>query len=132
MHRSDFAAKRCVVQVRLVRTYYFEAAHRLPNVQPEHKCARVHGHSYCVEVVVSGAVNPELGWCVDYGEIDEIWEPLHKAFDHHYLNEIPGLENPTSEYLARYIWDYLKPHLVGVERIVVMETREARCEYQGQ
>jgi 6-pyruvoyltetrahydropterin/6-carboxytetrahydropterin synthase len=123
---------RCTVQVRLIRSYDFEAAHRLPNVPPGHKCARIHGHSYGIEVVLSGPVDPERGWCLDFGDIDQVWEPLYQAFDHHYLNDIPGLENPTSENLARYVWDYMQSRLPGLERIVVMETRDARCEYEGR
>ena len=119
------------VQVRLFRSYNFEAAHQLPNVPVGHKCARVHGHSFGVEIVIKGSVDPRLGWCMDYGEIDGVWQPLYAAFDHHFLNEIPGLENPTSENLARYIWDYFTGHLAGLERVIVMETREARCEYEG-
>jgi len=126
-----FAAKPRKVQVRLIRSYHFEAAHQLPNVPPGHKCAQIHGHSFGVDVVVHGPVDPTLGWCIDYGEIDALWEPLYQAFDHHFLNEIPGLENPTSENLARYIWDYFKERVPGLERIVVMETRDARCEYEG-
>jgi len=119
------------VQVRLVRTYNFEAAHQLPNVPPGHKCARVHGHSFGVEIVVQGPVDPKLGWCIDYGDIDAIWQPLYQSFDHHCLNEIPGLENPTSEILARFIWDYFKERIHNLVRVVVMETKDTRCEYEG-
>jgi 6-pyruvoyltetrahydropterin/6-carboxytetrahydropterin synthase len=91
----------------------------------------VHGHSFGLEIVVKGLVDPNLGWCIDYGEIDAIWQPLYESFDHHLLNEIPGLENPTSENLARYVWDYFEERLPGLERVVVMETRDARCEYEG-
>lgn len=120
------------MQVRLVRTYNFEAAHQLPNVPPGHKCARVHGHSFGVEIIVYGPVDPNRGWCIDYGEIDALWQPLQNAFDHHLLNEIEGLENPTSENLARYIWDYFKERLPYLERVAVMETRDSRCEYEGK
>jgi 6-pyruvoyltetrahydropterin/6-carboxytetrahydropterin synthase len=119
------------VQVRLIRSYYFEAAHRLPNVPPGHKCARMHGHSYGIEIAIKGAVDPKLGWCLDYGDIDAVWEPLYRAFDHHCLNDIPGLENPTSENLARYIWDYFSTRIAGLQRVVVKETRDAVCEYEG-
>ena len=119
------------MQVRLIRSYHFEAAHRLPHVPPGHKCARIHGHGFGIEIVIKGLVDPTLGWCIDYGEIDAVWEPLYQAFDHHYLNDIPGLENPTSENLARYVWDYFRTRLPNLERVVVMETRDARCEYEG-
>ena len=119
------------MQVRLIRSYYFEAAHRLPHVPPGHKCAQIHGHSFAIDVVVKGPVAPTLGWCIDYSEIDVVWEPLYRAFDHHNLNEIPGLENPTSENLARYIWDHFVRRLSGLQRVVVKETRDAACEYEG-
>ena len=125
-------AKPGNVQVRLIRSYNFEAAHQLPNVPPGHKCARIHGHSFGVEIVVYGNVDPKLGWCIDYGEIDAIWQALYQAFDHHFLNDISGLENPTSENLALFIWGYFKKRLACLERVVVMETREARCEYEGR
>lgn len=92
----------------------------------------MHGHSYGIDIVVKGPVDPHRGWCIDFGEIDAIWEPLFLAFDHHYLNEIPGLENPTSENLAKYVWDYFVTRLPGLERVVVKETRDASCEYEGQ
>jgi len=119
------------VKVRLVREERFEAAHRLPKVQPGHKCSRLHGHSFKVELVVFGPVNPETGWFIDYGEIDAVWRPLHEQLDHNYLNELPGLENPTSENLAYWIWQRLKPNLPSLERIVVHETCDSRCEYEG-
>jgi len=119
------------MNVRLVHEFRFEAAHKLPKVPPGHKCARLHGHSFKVEIAVSGAVNPETGWFVDYGELYKLWEPLHAVLDHHYLNEVPGLENPTSEILAKWIWDKLKPWLPSLEQVTLFETCDARCEYRG-
>lgn len=120
------------MKVRLIREQRFEAAHRLPHVPPGHKCARLHGHSFKVELAVSGPVNPETGWFIDYGELDALWQPLHEQLDHNYLNEIEGLENPTSEVLARWLWDKLKPNLPALERVIVHETCDARCEYEGE
>ena len=118
-------------QVRLVHEFKFEAAHRLPRVPEGHKCARLHGHSFKVEVAIFGDVNPETGWLIDFGELYEIWRPLHDKLDHHYLNEIPGLENPTSEVLAKWIWDQLAPNLPVLEQVTLFETCDARCEYRG-
>ena len=118
-------------QVRLVHEFRFEAAHRLPRVPEGHKCARLHGHSFKVEVAIFGDVNPETGWLIDFGELYEIWRPLHDKLDHHYLNEIPGLENPTSEVLAKWIWDQLLPSLPVLEQVTLFETCDARCEYRG-
>ena len=90
------------------KEFTFEAAHRLPRVPAGHKCSRLHGHSYRVEVRVRGAADPELGWVVDFAELKRAWAPLDEVLDHHYLNDVPGLENPTSEVLARWIWARLR------------------------
>lgn len=119
------------MNVRLFREMRFEAAHRLPKVPAGHKCARLHGHSFKIELAVYGPVNPETGWLIDFGEIDELWQPLHLLLDHNYLNEVPGLENPTSENLARWLWERMKPTLPVLERVIVHETCDARCEYSG-
>lgn len=117
--------------MQLRRTFQFEAAHRLPCVAPGHKCARLHGHSFVAEVVVEGEVDPVLGWVMDYADIKAAFEPLYRQLDHNYLNEIPGLENPTSELLARWIWERLKPVLPLLTEVGVAETCTARCVYRG-
>ena len=109
----------------------FEAAHRLPNVPQDHKCARLHGHSYRVVLHVRGEVDPRLGWLVDSADVKQAFEPLHDQLDHRYLNEVEGLENPTSENLAVWIWQRLKPTLPGLCRVVVKETCEVGCVYEG-
>jgi 6-pyruvoyltetrahydropterin/6-carboxytetrahydropterin synthase len=108
----------------------FEAAHRLPNVAEGHKCARLHGHSYQVEVHVSGTVDPESGMVVDFADIKSACAPLRDRLDHFYLNDIEGLENPTSENLATWIWDRLPPDL-AVSRVVIRETCTSGVEYRG-
>jgi len=120
------------VKVRLIKELRFEAAHRLPNVPEGHKCARLHGHSFKIELAVEGPVNPESGFFIDYSRIDEIWQPLHDVLDHHYLNQVLGLENPTSEILAHWLWQRIKPALPELTRVIVHETCDARCEYEGQ
>jgi 6-pyruvoyltetrahydropterin/6-carboxytetrahydropterin synthase len=119
------------MNVRLIHEFRFEAAHRLPHVPDGHKCARLHGHSFKVELGVAGPVDPKTGWYIDFGEIYKLWEPLYDALDHRYLNEVPGLENPTSEVLAKWIWDKLKPNLPSLVRVTLFETCDARCEYEG-
>lgn len=119
------------MKVRLVKEFRFEAAHRLPKVPEGHKCARLHGHSFKIELTIGGPVNEETGWFVDYEIVDRAWQPLYALLDHRYLNEIPGLENPTSENLARYLWERLIPDLPALERVTVFETCDARCEYEG-
>lgn len=117
--------------MELRRTFQFEAAHRLPHVPPGHKCARLHGHSFQVEVVVEGPVDPHLGWVMDYADIKAAFAPLYQRVDHHFLNEIPGLENPTSERIAEWIWSQLKPNLPLLAEVVVAETCTARCVFRG-
>lgn len=119
------------MNVELVREYRFEAAHRLPKVPPGHKCSRLHGHSFKIELTVTGPVDDATGWFIDYGVLDELWAPLHDKLDHHYLNEIDGLENPTSEILSRWIWEKMKPRLASLEAVTVFETCDARCTYRG-
>jgi 6-pyruvoyltetrahydropterin/6-carboxytetrahydropterin synthase len=116
--------------VEIFRELTFEAAHRLPNVPPEHKCARLHGHSFRVEVHVRGPVDPDLGWVLDFAAVKSAFGPLHDQLDHRYLNEVAGLENPTSENLAVWIWDRLCPEL-ALSAIVVRETCTSGCIYRG-
>ena len=119
------------MKVRLVREYRFEAAHWLPHVPEGHKCARLHGHSFRIELSIHGAVDAKTGWFIDYGDLDDIWAPIHDALDHRLLNDVEGLENPTSEILAHWLWTRLKPVLPSLERVTVHETCDARCEYEG-
>ncbi len=119
------------MKIELRKTFQFEAAHKLPNVPADHKCARLHGHSFRVEVVVAGECDPHMGWLMDYSEISEAFKPLLDRLDHYYLNDIPGLENATSEMLAKWIWDRLKPQLPLLAEIAVAETCLSRCVYRG-
>lgn len=114
------------------KTFTFEAAHRLPNVPEGHKCARLHGHSFRVEVHVSGPVDGRSGWVMDFADIKAAFDPIRDRLDHRYLNDIEGLENPTSENVARYIWRSLKPRLAGLAKLVVHETCTAGCIYCGE
>lgn len=120
------------MNVRLVHEFRFESAHRLPKVPPGHKCARLHGHSFKVEIAVEGPVGEDTGWFIDFAVLEEAWAPIGNQLDHHYLNDIPGLDNPTSEALARWIWERLKPTLPSLARITIFETCTARCEYEGR
>lgn len=119
------------MRVRLARDFTFEAAHLLPKAPEGHKCRRLHGHSFRVEIAVEGEVDAATGWFLDYGDIRAEVEPVRQALDHRYLNEVPGLENPTSENLCRWIWERLRPGLPSLARVTVSETCEARCEYEG-
>ena len=118
-------------RVRLVREFGFEAAHRLPRAPEGHKCTRLHGHSFRVQLVCEGEIDPDTGWLVDFGEIKRVFEPLLQRLDHRYLNEIEGLENPTAENIARWIWRRIKPELPALVQVILAETCTARCEYAG-
>lgn len=118
--------------MQLRKSFQFEAAHRLPHLPEGHKCHRLHGHSFMAEIVVEGPLDPQLGWVMDYADIKAAFRPLWEQLDHRYLNEVPGLENPTSEHLARWIWQRLKPTLPQLVEIVVAETCTARCVYRGE
>jgi 6-pyruvoyltetrahydropterin/6-carboxytetrahydropterin synthase len=117
--------------MELFKEFTFEAAHRLPNVPEGHKCARLHGHSFHVELRVRGDVDPQLGWVMDFGCIKSAFQPLHDQLDHNYLNDIEGLSNPTSENLACWIWRRLKPELPELSQIVVRETCTSGCVFGG-
>lgn len=118
--------------MEIFKEFTIEAAHRLPHVPPGHKCGRLHGHSFRIEVHVAGPLHPDLGWVVDFADIKTAFSPVEDQLDHRYLNEVEGLENPTSENLARWIWQRLKPSLPGLVRLVVRETCSSGCIYAGE
>lgn len=118
--------------MRLERDYRFEAAHSLPRVPAGHPCARVHGHSYHITVAVEGEIDPALGWVIDFAAIDEVLAPLIAKLDHRNLNDIEGLENPTSENLAVWLWQRAAPRVPGLAEVQVSETASSRCIYRGE
>ena len=121
------------MRVELTRRFGFESAHRLPMVPAEHKCSRVHGHSFRIDISLAGEVDPAMGWLLDYGEISARVEPvLKQELDHRLLNDVPGLENPTSEVLCGWLWNRLKPLVPHLAAITVHETCTARCTYRGE
>ena len=121
--------------MEIFREFTFEAAHRLPLVPEGHKCGRLHGHSYRVEVHIEGPVNAHSGWVMDFAAVKKAFGPLHDLLDHRYLNEVDGLENPTSENLAQWIWARLHGVLslsVSLSAVTVRETCTSGCTYRGQ
>ncbi|MFJ9544152.1 6-carboxytetrahydropterin synthase QueD [Streptomyces sp. NPDC101225] len=118
--------------MEIFREFTFEAAHRLPRVPEGHKCARLHGHSYKISVHVEAPVDQELGWVMDFGDIKQAFRPIDARLDHYYLNDIEGLENPTSENLARWIWDRVITELPDLSAITVRETCTSGCTYRGE
>jgi len=118
--------------MEIYKKFSIEAAHRLPHVPPNHKCGRLHGHSFQLTLYVCGEIGMQSGWVIDFSDIKKAFTPLYKQLDHHYLNEIKGLENPTSENLARWIWQRLKPILPTLCKITIEETCTSGCVYHGE
>lgn len=117
--------------VELVKDFRFEAAHFLPNVPEGHKCRRTHGHSFRGEVSVKGPLDPKLGWVIDFADLRNSIDPIVRDLDHYLLNDIAGLENPTAELLAVWIWNRLAPSLPNLHRVTLEETCTSRCHYYG-
>jgi 6-pyruvoyltetrahydropterin/6-carboxytetrahydropterin synthase len=118
-------------EVEIWKEFGFESAHRLPRVPEGHKCGRLHGHSFQVRVALKGEPGSDTGWVMDFADLKLAWKPLHEILDHRYLNEIPGLDNPTSEVLAVWIWNKLHPTLPLLSAVTVRETCTAGCTYRG-
>lgn len=118
--------------MEIFKLFHVEAAHRLPNLPAGHKCGRLHGHSFRIEIYISGEPASGTGWIMDFADLKHTFDPVFEVLDHHYLNEVPGLENPTSENLARWIWQHLKPSLPTLSKVVVAETCTSGCIYQGE
>ncbi len=117
--------------MEIFKEFVFEAAHLLPNVPAGHKCGRLHGHSFRVAIHVEGEVDAQTGWVMDFADLKAHFKPIYDRLDHYYLNDIPGLENPTSEVLARWLWQQLKPSLPQLSQVRVHETCTSGCVYRG-
>ena len=118
--------------MQIFNEFTFEAAHLLPNLPDDHKCRRLHGHSFRVTVTVEGPVDPTTGWVMDFAQVEAACEPVRQALDHRYLNDIAGLANPTSEVIARWVWQRLKPKLPALAEVKLWETCAAGCAYRGE
>ena len=118
--------------MEIYKEFHFEAAHRLPNVPEGHKCARLHGHSFHVRLVIQGEAPEPAGWVMDFAELKSVFKPIYDQLDHHYLNDIIGLANPTSENIARWIWNKLKPELPLLSEVEIRETCTSGCIYRGE
>jgi 6-pyruvoyltetrahydropterin/6-carboxytetrahydropterin synthase len=117
--------------MEIFKEFSIEAAHWLPNVPEGHKCRRLHGHSFRIEIHAAGDLDPQLGWVMDFADLKTAFQPIEDQLDHRCLNDIAGLENPTSENLARWIWQRLKPTLPLLSKVVVRETCTSGCVYTG-
>jgi 6-pyruvoyltetrahydropterin/6-carboxytetrahydropterin synthase len=120
------------MKARLTKDFFFESAQTLPKAPAGHKCSKMHGHSFKVEISVEGEVDPATGWIYDHARISGAMKPLVDLLDHAYLNDIPGLENPTIELMAAWFWQKLEAQCPGLCEIVIHETPVARCVYRGE
>jgi 6-pyruvoyltetrahydropterin/6-carboxytetrahydropterin synthase len=118
--------------MEIFKVFHIDAAHCLPNVTAGHKCANKHGHSFRIEIHIRGSVDPRLGWVIDFADMAKAFQPVHDQIDHKYLNDIEGLSNPTSENLARWIWLRLQPALPQLSKVIVQESLESGCIYEGE
>ena len=118
--------------MEIFKVFHIEAAHRLPNLPASHKCSRLHGHSFRVEIHISGEPGAESGWVMDFADLKTAFAPVFEAREHRYLNEGPGLENPTSEIVALWIWQRLKPTLPTLSKVLIAETCTSGCVYTGE
>jgi len=116
--------------MEIFKVFKFDAAHRLPNVRQGHKCSQLHGHSFSVEIHIQGSVDPHSGWVMDFADIAAVCQPIVDQLDHKYLNDIAGLDNPTSENIAKWIWEHLHLNL-PLSKIIVQESPESGCIYTG-
>ncbi len=119
--------------MEIYKEFSFEAAHSLPNVHEGHHCGRIHGHSFQVQVAVSGEIGAESGWIIDFADLDRAIDPVRRELDHNHLNEIDGLENPTLENMVLWIWRKLKPDVPGLARVTLRRDGCAEgCDYRGE
>tara|TARA_Y100001934_G_C11810025_1_gene521157 strand:+ start:74 stop:430 length:357 start_codon:yes stop_codon:yes gene_type:complete len=118
--------------MEIYKKFSFDSAHYLPNLPENHKCRRMHGHTFYVTVFIKGQIDKKIGWIKDFYDIKNLFKPIHNKLDHQILNEIKGLENPTSEILAKWIWDRMISVLPELSKIEVSETCTSGCIYRGE
>ncbi|WP_395805138.1 6-carboxytetrahydropterin synthase QueD [Daejeonella sp.] len=115
----------------IYKQFSFDSAHFLPNVPVGHKCGNMHGHTYLLNVYIEGMPDEKSGWIIDYADLKKAIKPVIEQLDHHLLNEIPGLENPTSENLSIWLWNKIKPLVAGLKKIELKETPSSGVIYEG-
>jgi 6-pyruvoyltetrahydropterin/6-carboxytetrahydropterin synthase len=115
--------------VKITQAFTFEAAHHLPHVPDTHRCRRLHGHSYRVELTIAGEVDPHTGFVVDFFDVEAAFHPILAQLDHYLLNDVAGLENPTAENIAVWIFRRVKPALPRLAAVKVFETPMCWADY---
>ncbi len=132
MAQAKLLNKGFAMEVELIKTFRFAAAHSLSHLPAEHKCSGMHGHSYRVDIHVAGPLPEGSGWLMDFADLKAITTPVINTLDHANLNEIPGLEISTSEMIAKYIWEKIKPRLPLLTAVAIWESETSRCIYRGK
>jgi 6-pyruvoyltetrahydropterin/6-carboxytetrahydropterin synthase len=117
--------------VEIYKVFTFDAAHQLPNLPDDHKCKRLHGHTFKVQVYVNDQLDDKMGWVIDFYDIKDVVSPIIDQLDHRYLNEIKGLENPTSENISKWLWAKIAPTLPILSQIIVQESPNSGVCYKG-
>jgi 6-pyruvoyltetrahydropterin/6-carboxytetrahydropterin synthase len=117
--------------MQIFKQFTFDSAHFLPYVPDGHKCKEIHGHTYMLTVYIEGELHWQLGWVMDFADIKKIIEPVINCIDHKFLNKIEGLENPTCEIIAQWIWNNLKPQIPALIKIELNETPTSGVVYTG-
>ena len=125
---TRFAAERKSTMI-IFKEFTFDSAHSLPNVPEGHKCKAIHGHTYRLKVIIEGELDPHLGWVMDFADIKQAIKPVIEEIDHKYMNDIEGLENPTCEAIAKWLWDKMKPNLPLLKEIELHETPTSGVVY---
>ena len=118
--------------MKVYKTFAIESARSLPKLPEEHPCHKVHGHSFKITLTVESEIDQTTGFVMDFSDIDSVFRPIHEIIDHAYLNDIKGLEDPSSENLCRWIWKQLSPSLKGLKQIEIRETESTGCIYKGK
>lgn len=117
------------MKYELKQHFHIESARFLPHLPKSHPCANMHGHSFKIILQLKGELQPQVGWVMDYHEISLVMAPLLKQLDHKVLNEVPGLENPTSELLAKWIYEKARLSIPLLQSVTIMETTSTECKY---
>ena len=115
----------------LFKQFTFDSAHFLPNVPDGHKCKEIHGHTYHLKVWIEGDLEPHYEWVMDFAVLKKAVEPVIKSIDHKLMNNLPGLENPTCERIAIWLWDKIKPQIPQLKRVELNETPTSGVIYEG-
>ena len=117
------------MKFELRQLFRIESARRLTGLPSDHPCSRLHGHSFQIELTLIGDRQEDTGWVIDYHLISSSVGPVLRQLDHRVLNEVPGLENPTTENLCFWLYEKIKTEIPELVQITVRETPETACSY---